>query len=89
MTQAQLDLLDFLTSPAARSSSAPAPAAPAESDVHWLVVTTRRAATACGEVVVTYSQAERVALVESGRRLRCNIDRFSPAISCQRCKEVL
>lgn len=81
----QLDLLDFLASPAARSSSV-SPAAP-EATVHWLVVTTLRANTACGEIVVTYSQAERSALVESGKRLACNVDRFSPAIDCPRCRE--
>ncbi len=79
----QIDLFD--TPPAA-----PAPTAASRADgIHWLVVTTRRAGTACGIVVSDYYLKDRSAMPDEGDLIRCTHDRFDGTVTCARCKEAM
>ena len=73
----QIDLLDLIA------------AASAAESVHWLVVKTRSAATACGIVVSSYHRNERTALPLEGDRIRCTHDCYDGTVTCARCREVL
>ena len=76
----QIDLFDLLP-----PTIQPAPAA---EPVHWLVVTTRRARTACG--IVTFGTSNDSAIAaETGDKFLCNIDRYSGKVTCPRCKEAM
>jgi hypothetical protein len=58
-------------------------------DVHWVVVTTRRAMTACGIVVTVLDWKEREWVSEEGLLTICTVDRYSGRVTCERCKEAL
>lgn len=85
MTPVQIDLFDL---PAAVAPPAPVPEQSTISwPVHWLVVTTRKAGTACGRVITSYQHRTREAVSEDGDTIRCTIDLFNVAVSCPRCLE--
>lgn len=81
---AQISLFDLLAEPA----PAPATAPPAES-VHWVVVTTRRAMTACGTVVTALDWKQGQWFSDAGAPLVCSVDRYSGKVTCPRCKEMM
>ena len=80
---AQIDLFDLLAAARAVTVSLSA------EDVHWVVVTPRRAMTACGTVVTAMDWKSGQWLAESGAAVTCSLDLYSGKVTCNRCREVL
>lgn len=79
--------LDMFNMPLAAPALPPAPAM--IGNVHWLVVTTTRARTACGVLVEAYHTKERAADATEGGRIQCTHDFYDGTVTCQRCREVI
>ena len=87
MTHTQNNQFDLFGAP---TPSRPIAAAPdAAGLVHWLVVSTRRASTACGIVVTDFDYRERTAVASDGEKVRVSLDGFSVSINCKACGEML
>lgn len=83
--------LDMFAAPPAPSPPPPAeepvPAPPAPIGVHWLHVTTKRAATACGIHVPAFYKQLGAGFAASGEKITCTINRDDGTVTCPRCRE--
>lgn len=80
---AQISLFDLLGAASPIEAAAPAPA----EAVHYVVVTTRRAMTACGTVVTASDWKQGQWISDAGVSIACSLDRYSGRTTCARCKE--
>ncbi|MGY4295341.1 hypothetical protein ACVWXN_003436 [Bradyrhizobium sp. i1.4.4] len=72
---------------AASSAAPPAPAVAPIAGVHWLHVTTKRAATACGIHVPAFYKHLGAGYAASGEKITCTTNRDDGTVTCLRCLE--
>lgn len=86
----QLDMFAAAPAPSPPPPAAepvPAPAKPAPIGVHWLHVTTKRAATACGIHVPAFYKQLAAGYAASGEKIACATNRDDGTVTCPRCQE--
>lgn len=80
----QLDM--FAAPPAPTPSPAPAPQ-PAAPGVHWILITTKAARTACGISMPAYYKQLGCGYSAAGDKLPCTHNRDDGTVTCTACLE--
>lgn len=81
-----IEQLDMFGTAPAPAQAAP-PAEPVPAGVHWLHVTTKRAATACGIEEPAFYPKLRVGYAASGEKLAGTANRDDGTVTCRLCIE--
>ncbi|HEY8838528.1 MAG TPA: hypothetical protein VIO16_12825 [Dehalococcoidia bacterium] len=81
--------LDMFSAPAPVPIAKPVPAAdPARAtSVHWILIKTKSANTACGVGMAAYYKQLAVGYSAAGEKLHCTYNRDDGTITCPRCLE--
>lgn len=80
--------LDMFSEPApAPPSAQPAPDPARATSVHWILIKTKSANTACGIAMPAYYKHVGAGYSAAGEKLRCTDNRDDGTITCLRCLE--
>jgi hypothetical protein len=99
VTGAQSDLFDlFAPAPPAQPDCPPTvddqprpeaitPVMKVRSSVHWILITTTKARTACGIPMPAYYDKLKCGYSDKGQRLSCTHNRDDGTVTCEGCLE--